>query len=577
MAKITIQKSKDDKLVPLWDGFQLHSLYQPVKEGQNQAEKFIDSVTDFSKPLLVFGLGFGYHILPLAEKFEKIYIIETCNDLITLAKEQDFLKQLFIKSVIINNEEDAVKIKNNNNVKDFNIFILRAELRFQERAFEKIKEILISEDVEFKPALNQLRILVNSPVYGGSYTTAKYIENALEYLNANVRFTDNSDADSLLQKYLLNTSANSTLIEKLTELLSDSLWLDVLDFKPHIVIFPAQSPFTNNLIKALKKAGIVTVYWFVEDFRRFSYWKDVCNSFDYFFMIQKGDFEKLLEQRCSSIWGWFPMAAEKSIHKPLNLEPSDLNFYGSDVSFMGAAYPNRQNFFQNLNQKLKNQSSYSLKLWGTGWYNEQTQDINIPLKNNRISIEETVKIFNASKININLHSSMNNEMFDTFGDFINPRTFEIAACGGFQLTDNRPAVKELFEEDKEIVLFSSLEEANDKIIFYLKNDYLRNKIATASREKVLKFHTYDVRLINMLEAVITNSPSLRSNIYKENEKINKFLMHISDKDLSDFLNRIEPGLRFSYERLFKELNNSKGSLKNYEAFLMLIDSFVTGE
>ena len=568
MSEIQIQSAKDGNPVPLWAGFQLHSLYNPVKEGESLANKFLSETKDFQKPVIVFGLGFAYHILPILSIFESIWIAESNADLIKEAKALEILKPVFDKCKLIENVTETPYLS------DFYTYFLRSEIRFQEKFFADVQESIKISDKEFVPATNQIRILVNSPVYGGSFTTAKYVESALKSLGTAVRFTDHSSAEPLLKKYLSNPVANADLIEQLTALLSETLWHDILDFKPHIVFFVAQSPFTDKLMKAVNKAGIVSIYWFVEDFRRLTYWKAVCNNFDYFFMIQKGDFEESLKRYCRSVWGWFPVAADSEIHKKVYVSEKDMAFYGSDISFMGAAYPNRIKFFKHFNKT-------NLKLWGTGWTESELSAYNIPLKEQRISIEQSNIIYQSSKININLHSSNSgpddSNIFDIYGDFVNPRTFEIAACGGFQLVDDRESVRELFDVDEEIVLFSSVEEALDKASFYLKNEPLRKKIAQAAQIKVLKYHTYEIRLANMLNSVVKHSPRISSVISQENEKINAFLKLTNDQELKSFINSLDPGLRFSYEKILNEVNKSQGNLKTYEAFLMLLDTFYTGE
>ncbi|MCK9328561.1 MAG: glycosyltransferase [Candidatus Cloacimonetes bacterium] len=575
MNNLSIQVAKDGNPVPIIDGFQIHSLYHPEKEGKNIVEKFLQNIEDYNRPLLVLGIGFAYHILPLIDKFDHIWIAENNKELIELAKKQEFLQVVFKKCVFITEELDLTPIYKTPNYEIFYEIVLRSELRFEENFFNRVKQKITLTNKNFIPENNQIRVLVNSPIYGGSFTTAKYIESALKNLKINVRFVDNSSADSLLQKYLSDITKYSNLIDKLTDLLSDSLWNDVLDFQPHIVFFPAQSPFSDSLVTSLKKAEIVTVYWFVEDFRRFSYWQQVCNQFDYFFMIQKGEFEKILQRKCNSVWGWFPMAAENNTHRRVSVSNEDNKLFNADVSFMGAAYPNRINFFKQL--ILNIDRSVNFKIWGTGWSNQILPQEYIPLNDNRISIEQSNIIYQTTKININLHSAMNDNLFDIYGDFVNPRTFEIAACGGFQLVDDRESIRELFEPDKDIVVFSSLEEAIDKIKYYLTNESLRKKIANAGREKVLKFHTYDYRLKNMLSVILENSPKLIQKINNENQKIQDVLKLCQDNDLETFLNNIEPGLRLSYEKVINEVYKSSGSLKNYEAFLMLLDTFVTGD
>ena len=471
---------------------------------------------------------------------------------------------IFEKATIITNVSNLPKIP------EYNLYTLRSEMRFQEKFFREVQIALKMENREFKPTFDQLRILVNTPVYGGSYTTAKYVETALISMGVCAKISDHSCASELLKKFLLNPEQNSMMIQQLTDLLAESLYQDIINFKPQIVFFIAQSPFNDKIIKTINQAGITSIYWFVEDFRRLPYWKTVYNKFDYFFMIQKGEFEEILQRTCSAIWGWFPTAAEPSTHKPLILNQELKDFYGSDISFMGAAYPNRVRFFKHFDKK-------NLKLWGTGWIESELSDYNIPLKDQRISIEQSNIIYQATKININLHSSMDEVLFDKHQDFVNPRTFEIAACGGFQLVDDRIAVKELFDEDKEIVFFKSMEEAIDKAEFYLKNEALRLKIAGAAREKVLQYHTYQNRLTNMLNTALEHSPKISLAIQKENKVLSDLQKVLNDNDFDKFMDKLKPAERSHYASIIDEVYKSTEGIKKHEVMLMLLDSFKTGE
>jgi len=568
MSEITVKTANDGNPVPLWDSLQLHSVYQPEKEGQDLASRFMQDNPDTTKPLLVCGLGFGYHILPLIGKYNQIYIAEGNAELISTAKNHPHTRPIFERCTIINNTAQAPYLP------DFLVFTLRSESRFQEKFFTDVQASLKIPKDNPKPQYNQLRVLINSPIYGGSYTTARYIETALQKIGVATHFTDNSPAYALLQRYLDNPAKSSRFINSLTDLLSDSLWQDVQTYKPHIVFFVAQSPFTQALAKELAQSGIVSLYWFVEDFRRMQYWKEVCNNFDYFFMIQRGEFETLLESSCRKSWGWFPMAAEPSFHKPVKLSKDDQAFYGSDISFMGAAYPNRVNFFKHFKKA-------NLKLWGTGWSESELSHYNIPLGQQRITPEQSNIIYQATKININLHSAnngyMEEAMFDPIGDFVNPRTFEIAACGGFQLVDDRPAIRELFEPDKEVVLFSSVEEAIDKANYYLKNDSLRQEIALASQQKVLQFHTYQNRLEKMIVATLANSPAITAKIAQEQQKVTTAINTVQSSELSSFIATIPPSEQNQYHSVMEAASKAHGPLKTHEAMLMLLDTFYKGE
>jgi spore maturation protein CgeB len=116
----------------------------------------------------------------------------------------------------------------------------------------------------------------------------------------------------------------------------------------------------------------------------------------------------------------------------------------------------------------------------------------------RITSEECVKIFNASKINLNLHSSVGVEELVSKGDFVNPRTFEVAACSGFQLVDERGLLHECFAPD-ELATFTSLPELKEKMEYFLAHPEEREAIARRGRERVLREHTYAHRMERLLD------------------------------------------------------------------------------
>jgi len=578
MNEISVKIAKDGNPVPLWNGLQLHSQYQPLKEGADLASKFMADSPDSQKPVLVLGLGFGYHILPILDKYKTIFIAESCQALINAAKAVETSQPIFTRCTIISDTAEVPYCP------DYYIFTLRSEQRLQEKFFSDVCATLKIENRTQKPQYEQIRVLINSPIYGGSYTTSQYVDNAFRSLSVCTRFTDNSPAYPLLKKLMDSPHQDPRRIQELTELLSNTFWQDIVDFKPHIVFFTAQSPFTESLMRDIAKANIVSIYWFVEDFRRMQYWKDICNSFDYFYVIQKSvgtpymvsdtTFENLLETTCHKTWGWFPTAADPQTHKPLNLSNNDKNFYGSDISFMGAAYPNRVRFFKHFPKN-------KLKLWGTGWAESELKDYNIPLGDQRITTEQSNIIYQASKININLHSSndsyQDTAIFDPYGDFVNPRTFEIAACGGFQLVDDRPAIRELFDIDKDIVVFSSIEEALDKADFYLKNETLRTEIAKNAQQKVLQFHTYQHRIEHMLQVALKNSPIITSRVSVEAGKLDNFITGLKDVELKAFIDKLPNDAKTSFPTIIAEMKKSQGTLKHYEAALMLLETFYTGE
>ena len=72
-------------------------------------------------------------------------------------------------------------------------------------------------------------------------------------------------------------------------------------------------------------------------------------------------------------------------------------------------------------------------------------------------------------------------------------------CGGFLLSNYQEEIAEMFEEDKEVVLFRDIKECLDKMEFYLNNDDKRREIAEAGCRAVRKRFGYKEQLEKLFE------------------------------------------------------------------------------
>lgn len=108
--------------------------------------------------------------------------------------------------------------------------------------------------------------------------------------------------------------------------------------------------------------------------------------------------------------------------------------------------------------------------------------------------EEIFAVYAASKINLNI--SLKGIEGGT-----PQRVLDIMGAGGFVLTNYCAETAELFEEDKEIVMFKTPEELVEKAGYYLSHDEERERIAAAGHEKVLREYTYEKKLKQLMEWV----------------------------------------------------------------------------
>lgn len=147
---------------------------------------------------------------------------------------------------------------------------------------------------------------------------------------------------------------------------------------------------------------------------------------------------------------------------PLEISSQEKKKYGSDLVFIGTWSKRRENILSSL-------GDFNLRIWGGQWHKARRKFHKKIEYNNPVYIDEMCKVISSSKININLLTKENR-------DTTNIRNFEIPACGGFQLSERANEILELFEEDKEIVCFETVDELISKCKYYLKHDSERERI-----------------------------------------------------------------------------------------------------
>lgn len=108
------------------------------------------------------------------------------------------------------------------------------------------------------------------------------------------------------------------------------------------------------------------------------------------------------------------------------------------------------------------------------------------------SLKEMPLIFNNSKINLNITAK-------SIRSGLSLRIFDVLGCGGFLITNYQAELPEFFELGKDLVAYESMEDLRYKCDYYLKHDDERMEIAAHGYETVKKFHTYDTRLIQMID------------------------------------------------------------------------------
>ena len=106
------------------------------------------------------------------------------------------------------------------------------------------------------------------------------------------------------------------------------------------------------------------------------------------------------------------------------------------------------------------------------------------------------------------------EMYETLGNSLisfnshidiaenyagNMRMFEATGMGSLLLTDYKDNLHEIFEIDKEVIGYRSIDEAIDKVKYLLKNRKKLDKIAKAGQQRTFSSHSFEGATKKMLE------------------------------------------------------------------------------
>lgn len=210
-------------------------------------------------------------------------------------------------------------------------------------------------------------------------------------------------------------------------------------------------------------------------------------------------------------------ACNQFLYRRLDLAPR------YDATFVGLPHGDRRYVVQALTD-----GGVNLQVWGKGW------------PNGRISQTEMIRVFNQSRVNLNLANSVSAQTTrarvaglllrnlmqvplsapirawfvrcivqlegrgdetttSRYTEQIKARNFEIPGCGGFVLTGWADGLEEYYLPDQEISSYARLDELVRRVRYFLAHDDERAAIAEAGFKRTLSSHTYVHRFAAIFE------------------------------------------------------------------------------
>ena len=184
-------------------------------------------------------------------------------------------------------------------------------------------------------------------------------------------------------------------------------------------------------------------------------------------------------------WNYLPPAFDPAVHHP----EESVKEEECDVLMIGTGWRERQAFLEAVNWN-------GIKLHLYGIWPDLAKTPSSPLHQflRPVVVDNThiARFYSSSKICLNFHRR------STIAYTPNPRAYEIAACGAFQLSDPRPGLKELFGD--QVFTFDTPEKLEQSIRFYLSESAARMKMAQEAR-KLVQNETFDVRAKELMKII----------------------------------------------------------------------------
>ncbi len=259
---------------------------------------------------------------------------------------------------------------------------------------------------------------------------------------------------------------------------------------PDIVFFILmKDEFTYETLDYLK-TKCITINWFGDDQWRFeAFTKYYASHFTYSITTDKFSLIKYDKMGYKNVIlsQWASFGCSENID-------FDAVKYKYDISFIGSISSYRKWLIGKLLER-----GIKVECFGHGW------------KNGKVSFEDMIKIFNTSKINLNISNSASYDIRYVFSsvkslkefirsekkvDQIKARNFEIPAFGGFQLTNYALSLEDYFEIGNEVSIYISFEDLLSQIEYFLENELQRKEIMINGYKRSIEEHTYYQRLRN---------------------------------------------------------------------------------
>ena len=188
--------------------------------------------------------------------------------------------------------------------------------------------------------------------------------------------------------------------------------------------------------------------------------------------------ERLSAQRYG--WHYLPHAYDPLVHQPVTPDPDEV----CDVLLVGTGWAERQRLLEAVDW-----TGIHLRVRGLWPEMTPTSSVFPHFIDGCVENADLPPAYAACKIALNPYRR------DADAESLNPRAYELAACGVFQLSDARAESHEVFGEA--IPTYRQAADLETQLRYYLTHEDERQRCADLARHRV-QGHTFDARVAEMM-------------------------------------------------------------------------------
>ncbi len=518
----------------------LHSLYDPEAEASSIVDAF-----DFDGKgiLVILGLGLGYHVAEFSRKYPEaeILVIEAFHEIWEIAKEYGPVFGGNVKFITGLSYSDAIRkitdCQMKNGIKSLSVLALPAVVStfpaYYQPIFDSLKRtmsIRLWDKLKY-PKFN--KDLLSIILIDSGYFLVKEVEKALKLLGHKVvKISDRKGADSgdIIAKYIET----------------------ILEIKPDFILTINHLGFDEEGVLAsfFRSIEMPVASWYVDSpnliVKAFN--RNV-SPYVSLFLWDRTYIEDMKVTGFEAV-NYLPLATDENIFKPMKRQGQEVRGKGQgyecDVGFVGNSMAEPVNgwmlkvhkeyhpYIERLAEELacgnaplnpaeppaveldeksrmdfdaavlwratllyrlsciKQLEKFGLHIHGDSGWNNLLNNRDVKLLPPLNYYKELPYFYNTCKINFNAtHLQMK--------EAVNQRVFDVPACGAFLLTDHQKSLEDLFEVNREIIVYKEKGEIPEIVKYYLDNPDKREDVARKGMERVLKEHTYKHRLGKLID------------------------------------------------------------------------------